>query len=181
MACFICNQHGHWSRNCPMAVCTFCGENGHSHNVCVARSISKITIEDVPISRTRTNKISSKNLDDILFDNRIVIRQEMKNDVDTWVKNNFTKKGMIDTLDLIEYVCNTVFNPHDQGHLQVIGYIIAKYCDVSDPDVKTFLRQLMTDINDINAFNKIINNFFGTGSFVRNNNIHFRKLTGFCT
>lgn len=181
MACFICNQNGHWSRNCPMAVCKFCGESGHSHNVCVSRSISKITIEDVPVSRTRNKKVSSKNIDDILFDNRIVIRSDMKTEVDTWVKNNFTKKGIIDTSDLIEIICNTIFNYNDQGHLQVIGYIIAKYCDVSDSDMKNFLRNLMKNINDTHLFNKIINKFFGTESFTRNNNIHFRKRVGFCT
>ena len=91
------------------------------------------------------------------------------------------RNGIID-----EYlVASTIFNgtvPYnsaDNGHLSVLGYIIAKYCDVSNNIIKTFLQQLESEINNFDQFKYILNTKFATTPFIKNDTIHFRKLSGY--
>lgn len=184
MACFVCNQYGHWSRDCPESKCSYCGVMGHSINACSLNEQfkKKVTISNEPISSTRTRK-SSKTLEDILYENHIVIGQKMKEDVDSFIKTNYSHRGIIDDTLVAESIfgdeSQIVFNSADNGHLSVLGYIIGKYCDVSNDTIKSFLRNLEKEINNYDLFRYILNSKFSTGPLIKNGNIHFRKLTGY--
>ncbi len=182
MACFLCKQYGHWSRECPNAVCSYCGNMGHSINACELKNQYKPTVsapQPEQISRTRTRK-TSKTIDDILYENHITVSNTMKEDVDLYIKNNFTKNGMVDEYELAEtlFSGDLLFNVGDTGHLMVIGYIISKYCDMSNKIIKTFLNDLKDDIDNDFKFHKILNKC-GITSVMKNDKIHFRKLTGY--
>lgn len=181
MACFICNQYGHWSRDCPSSVCTYCGMHGHTVNSCGLKDQYKPAIsppQPEQISRTRTRK-SSKTLDDILYENHIVVSNTMKNDVDEYIKQHFLKRGMIDDCLVAETIFNDelIFNIADNGHMNVLGYILGKYCDVSNTIVKEFLRGVYTEVNDCKFRNMM--NRYGITPYSKNGLIHFRKLSGF--
>lgn len=183
MACFLCNQRGHWSRNCPEAMCKFCGEKGHSHNACELQNKFKVPL-DVncePVSKTRTRR-GCKTFDDILYENHITTTKTMKIDIDTFVKAKFSKNGIIDNYDLSDYIFeNYTCNFGDTGHVRVFGYIIAKYCDVSIPSLKNFLRNMYTELS-YSEFIEISKPYFGLTVVTSSKNptgpVNFRKLTG---
>ena len=175
MACFICQNHGHWSRNCPLATCKFCGEKGHSHAVCpsVGMIAKKATATEeevcVRVSRTRSKKVSGKTLSDILFDHHVYPGNTMRDDVDAFVKENFTKRGMVDEHALVEHVFeNTAVSLDDYGHVSVFCYIIQMYCAVSHEAIKDFLRQVSPDTRKK----------WHISAFTKNGTVHFRKFVG---
>lgn len=174
MACFLCNQHGHWSRNCPLATCKFCGDKGHSHFACPSAGMCAKKSEDIEevtvrVSRTRNRKVSGKTLSDILFEHHVIPRPSMRADVDAFVKENFTKKGMVDEHALVKYVFEeTGYNQQDFGHISVLGYIIQMYCAVNHEVIKEFLRQVNPDIRKK----------WHITAFTKNGTVHFRKFVG---
>ncbi len=182
MACFVCNQYGHWSRNCPNAKCSYCDLMGHSINACPLKEQFKtqLVITSEPITRTRTKKTAA-TLDDILYNNHITVSNTMKDDIDNFIKYNYSHRGIVDEDRVAESVFNDeiVYNPADNGHLSVLGYIIAKYCDVSNDNVKNFLRKLSTEINNPTQFKYILNSRFSTSPVHIRGAMHFRKLSGY--
>lgn len=160
MACFLCHQHGHWSRACPMATCRFCGENGHSTQAC-------------PLSYMRTDIEDAKNFEDLFFACHMYVPNifEMKKKVDTLVKP-FCKSGMVDPVDVVVHIARCGVNPDDDGHLKVLGYIIAKYVDVyTHPLVKSFINQVHG--------NKVYNLLGLITCYKKNGEVYYRKRTGF--
>ena len=137
MACFICNVHGHWSRECPEATCKFCGDKGHTTNVCKIQNLVK------------TSSNPNKSLEDIFFENHITYSRTLKEDVDHYVKMKYSKRGMIDSYALCDDVfSNIMINVFDKGHLKVMGYLVVKYCDVSHPYLKEFLRGMWKEYKE---------------------------------
>lgn len=122
-------------------------------------------------SRTRSRQVFAKSFPEILYDNHNTIQSNMKNEVDMFVKTNFSKSGIIDDVALASYVFGGLpTNLEEPGHQKVLAYLFAKYCDVTNPYVKDFLRQF--------ANNQKLLRTFGVCSFQRGDAIHFRKLTG---
>ena len=177
MACFMCNESGHWSRNCPKAVCRFCGMTGHSTTACtVMHSVKNTgpTIQEETMTRSRQRKVIAKTFDEILFDHHVLPKPSMKADIVTYIKLKHTKQGMVDADALAEDVFgDTTINPLDAGHQKVATYIIGKYCEVSNEHVKTFLRSASDaiDVRDITSKFNVI-------PMVKNGVLHFRKRTG---
>jgi hypothetical protein len=104
----------------------------------------------------------------------------MKSDVDAFVRNKFSHNGMVDDGELCEYVFeNFDCNFSDEGHMRVFGYIIGKYCDVSNPSLKGFLRKMYRELSYTNFMN-IARPFFGLTAITssKSNDVNFRKLTG---
>lgn len=184
MSCFLCNEYGHWARNCPSVsvTCKFCGDTGHSHNACELQKRMKPSIEvaDEPISRTRTRK-GFKTFDTILFENHLTNSKNMKKDIDDFVKATCSTKGFVDDSKL----CDTIFggqyvyNFTDEGHLRVLGYIISKYCEVSNPILKKFLRDMHAYLS-LYEYSTMLRRFLGiiivTSS--KTDAINFRKHVG---
>lgn len=175
MACFMCNESGHWSRNCPKAVCKFCGMNGHSANACTIMHTVKNTgpvIEEETMTRSRQRKVIVKTFDEILFDHHVVPKPSMKSDIDTYIKLKHTSRGMVDADALAEDVFHSAnINPLDAGHQKVAAYIIGKYCDVSNEHLKTFLRSASEVLDDVKIKFNVI-------PIQKNGALHFRKRTG---
>lgn len=183
MACFICNEYDHWSRHCPSALCKFCGEKGHSHNACELQQKFKVSVKvpEEPVSRKRYRR-GHKSFDDILYENHITTTKTMKADIDAFVKAEFSCSGMIDDVKLCEYIFeNYTCNFGDEGHIRVFGYIIAKYCDVSTPALKEFLRRMYRDLT-YTEFMNIARPYFGLTAVTSSKStaVNFRKLTGEC-
>jgi hypothetical protein len=183
MACFICNVKGHWSRDCPMATCKFCGNKGHTAAACELQANYKKPTPntvDEPVTRTRNRKVLTKSLGDILYDNHVTIQHSMRSDVDAFVKAKFTRNGMIDNHALSEHAFyETISTVSDPGHVSVLCYIIAKYCDVSNEHVKSFLRHMASDFNDFTKFHATLRSY-GIAPVFKGENMHFRKMTGYC-
>lgn len=123
----------------------------------------------------RTRQVFTKTFNDILYDNYRVAQSLMKADIDMYVKTNFTTNGMVDDVSLSRYVFDDNISPDlgDKGHQKVFGYIIAKYCEMSNPDVKAFLRQIAE------AGKLDILKSFGVTPVLRGNAYHFRKMTDY--
>lgn len=190
MSCFICNQNDHWARKCPERTCKFCGEKGHHEDDCLLQvtmkrlSVREPAQEQPEIietgKRPRRNKIPfSKTFDQILFDNHIVPRKTMKTDVDAFIKTNFMISGTVDEVALAIHVfTENIISFSDAGHIAVVGYIIAKYIDVSIPAVKAFLCAGANETMDEGNYHKILRSM-GVTSVNRNGSTHFRKLAGY--
>jgi len=158
-SCYLCNQPGHWSRACPMAICRFCGENGHSTVAC-------------KLAAMRTSIEDAASFDDLFFACHISVPDvgAMKKKVEQLVKP-FKKCGMIDEVDLVDALAACSLNPNDDGHLRVLGYILARYLEVTHPKIKAFLRMVEPwKVRDI----------LGVTAFEKNGATHYRKRTGFC-
>ena len=138
------------------------------------------TITEKRISRTRTKK-TCKNIEDILYENHITVSNSMKQDIDDYIKCNYSNRGVVDEYLVASSIFNGTipYNSADNGHLSVLGYIIAKYCDVSHESIKSFLRKLQLEINNFDQFKYILNSKFSTSPFIKNDNVHFRKLSGY--
>lgn len=167
MACYTCNQYGHWSSKCPQAACKFCGQKGHTAFSC-------------PIQKECKPKIKTDTLEDIMFSNHIVPTCDMKQNVDAFVKKHFSYQGMVDYDKLADYVFGPegmyTYSVDDDGHIAVLGYMINKYCEVSNYNVKNFLRSLRNkfpeDAEQFRIFLKTKLGVIPTGN-------HFRKYTGY--
>jgi hypothetical protein len=189
MACFVCNQFGHWASACAERVCKFCGEKGHAAKACqLQQKFKALGVDDdtsmyadVMITRTRSKKVVSKTLEDILFENHICVRPTMKADVDAFVRGGgFVKSGVVDEYAVCEYLHDrVVINAGDEGHLKVIGYMVWKYGDASNVKLKEFLRRLACEIGDAERFVAVMRWMFGLSVINKNGQMHFRKLTGF--
>lgn len=101
--CFKCNQSGHWVRDCtwvpPVAtiVCKFCNDKGHQVDECPLENKYKPKKQDSVVSVSRTrSRQFIKSIDDILYENHMSTKPSYKVDVDAFVKSQFTKQGMID-------------------------------------------------------------------------------------
>ena len=184
MACFNCNLSGHWAKECPSAVCTFCNAMGHTAAYCSLQKNYKndMIVVDVPKrkSRTRLTMVSGKTLSDILYENHVAVQPSMRKDIDSYIKTHFYKCGYVDSLELSTAIFdNIVCNFDDEGHMTVIGYILAKYCEVSHPSVKAFLRLVIAETTP-ERYKALFNRKFGVCAYMKGQSWHFRKLSGFC-
>lgn len=181
MACFVCKQNGHWARECPSRACDYCGKLGHTSNICVDMKRHKPDVpisETIPASRTRSRKVACMSFQDILFDNHIAAKPNMKENIDLFIKSNFVTRGMVDEYVLANHVfANSIISLGDQGHLAVIGYILSKYCDVTLDTIKNFLRSMICEMDDWDTSSSILHKWNIT-PVRKNGNIYFRKFVG---
>jgi len=170
MACFICSKYGHWASKCPDATCKFCGEHGHSTSACAIKAKTQDTITH------------PETFEDILYANHMTPQPSMRTMVDVWVKKNFQKRCMVDEYALVDYIFNnSVFSTSDMGHVSVVTYIIAKYCDLGPhPEIKEFLKGVQSDIfqNNLTTFKSFLHKH-GMTIVSASNKTHYRKLSGF--
>lgn len=177
MACFICKKYGHWAANCPFrkedsaSACNFCGCKGHSASRCDLQLKAKANDAPAP---------TPSNFADILFQNHIVPQANMKTVVDTFVKTYFKKHGMINEYDLVEHVFNdNMISAADSGHVHVVLYVIAKFCDISRHDeIKDFLKELHSTKGSFDDFKKTLRRWNITPVQAASGKISYRKLTG---
>lgn len=180
MTCFICNTKGHWMTDCPQALCKFCGQRGHTISKCQLRPSVALQTQEIYTSRTRRTNVSTKTFDTILYENQIVSQPYMRKEIDTYISSNFSHKGLVDGDAVASFLGSDscVYNACDAGHLDVIGHIICKYCDVSNRDIRVILKSWSS------AFSKKIDYFhtlnrYGISAVHKNNTVHFRKMTGY--
>jgi hypothetical protein len=145
---------------------------GHTSSACSLQRTYKNPTSDTfhketSLTRTRTVKVSTKTLEDILYDNHLTIQPLMKHDIDVFVKTHFAKRGMVDEYALSEHIGNTPINFVDDGHLKVLGYIVGKYCEVSHPCIKEVLRQV----------DQIKLRSMGIIPVTKGDVVHFRKMS----
>ena len=174
-SCFICKESGHWSRNCPQAVCKYCGELGHTVSVCELEQRYKPDVDatvNVPVSRTRTRAVSALSFEEILYDNHICAKSSMKKNVDAFIKAHYMKRGMVDHMAMVDAIIahNDAICMSDAGHMTVMAYIINKYADVSYEPVKAFLSR----VQDSGEFMRLANVVPVRGK----HGVHFRKKVG---
>jgi len=185
MACFKCGKSGHWAKDCNRdsdTECAFCGKKGHETTSCLLQKTYKPQPSapiPVPISKTRQKK-ACKSWEVILYENHLTVTQTYKVDVDDMVKTMFAKQGIVDDHALAEacfdpIVCSFT----DPGHLAILGYIVAKYCDTSNTILKKFLRAVALEYDDAAKFERVLKDHFRVAPYVRGGKIHFRKFTGF--
>lgn len=165
--------------------CEFCGEIGHCASFCLSANKYKPDKPDITVNtsmrrvtRSRTKTISNVTLGDILYDNHICVKPSYKRVIDAFVAEQFTKRGMVDDISLAEHVFDVPMNMHDEGHMTVIGYIVAKYCDASNADVKRFLRDYRAIFADFATYQVMVKTLFGVIPIVKNGSLHYRKFTG---
>lgn len=172
MACFVCNQFGHWASTCPdrKHTCNFCGEEGHWASRCPVQKKAKATsVQQEPTC-----------LADVLFNNHLAPRPDMKATVDKFVTTYFKRRGMIDEYALVDHVFNqTMVCTTDAGHIAVVLYIIAKFCDITPHDeVKNFLAELHTSSTSFEDFRNMLRKYGITPVQGQAGKIHYRKLAG---
>lgn len=164
MACFFCGSEGHWVRSCPAKA--------------IAKAGCTPAIVCEPISSTRTRKTTLKTLEDLLYDNHVCVQVTWMDDVKAFVKRNFKNDGCA----LAEHLFENMYlvNPNDLGHLKIIGYMVAVYCDAGDPSIKGGMRLLKTCFNTRGEFTQVCKKFFGLIPVVnqKTGSMSFRKFTG---
>lgn len=162
-------------------MCDYCGEKDHTLPKCAMMEKLKpnVAISQVtPISRTRTRRVCSMSFAEILYDNHIVSKSNMKENVDLFVKTHFHVCGIVDQYALADHIFSShPINPMDRGHLAVVGYIIARYCDVTIDSVKKFLRELC-EYNDDRFVTRSLLSKWNISVFHKNGDTHFRKFVG---
>lgn len=176
MACFICNEKDHWAKNCPLSVCNFCGCKGHTAYACGAQALYKPSVYVI----TKERQIA-KSLEDILYENHLVVTKTYRADVDQYISKNFKKNGMVDSYDVAQSIFEDgacAYSVVDKGHLIVLGYIIGKYCDAYHPDVKDFLSKMCAEMDCV-EYRKILSHHFGITCYEKGGKLHFRKMTGY--
>jgi hypothetical protein len=162
-------------------VCSFCGDKGHAAVACPIQNKVKNNdsgMGEVRVSRSRTRKAMVKSFDEIMFDHHMVAQPGFEKDIDAYVKENFSFRGMVD----MDAFAASVFNPNnfynmaDMGHRKVLGYAVEKYCDVSNDYVKEFLRNVCKEFPT--SYCDIMRNDFGAICVQKGTALHFRKYTG---
>ena len=143
--CFHCNQTGHWAAQCPEKVCNFCGHHGHWASKCEmkARLEVPVPVEREQVSRTRS-RAAVMSLADIMFNCQLNkgFSKKMEEQVVALMKS-VCPRG-IDEGRIAEYVFEEnreAFMLCDDGHMQVLGFIIKKYLSADNEVLKTFLRE----------------------------------------
>lgn len=179
--CYNCKQIGHWASKCPESQCHYCGQKGHWASKCALQATykpaaSSITMTEAPVSRTRTIRQSAETLDDILYNNHLVVQANMHVAVDAFVK---ARKGRVDE-DLMEQVKQTAFDHADKGHLKVLGYLIAKYGDVTEQGMKEFLRSLEGRFGSFEEYKAALKTM-GLVVVRARGGLHFRIQEGYST
>ena len=151
----------------------FCVEFGHDASTNKYASNRRVT-------RSRTKTVCDEiTLGDILYDNRMCAKPSYKRMIDAFVAQQFTKRGIVDDIALAEHVCEVSVNMQDDGHMTVIGYIVGKYCDAGNADVKRFLRDYRKNFASFSMYQVMVKTLFGMIPVVKNGNLHFRKFTGY--
>lgn len=120
---------------------------------------------------------TAKSLSDIFQENQIMVTREMKDDIDIYVKENFSlSPGIIDENELANKVFTSVYyDLHDEGHLRVLGFIINKYCIVSNKYIKKTLLKIRQNYTSEEEYRKILRLYLGVILFKRSGKIFFRK------
>jgi hypothetical protein len=169
-ACYFCGCNGHWVRACPIQAKVKAG--------------CKPAVTEVPATRSRSRKTTQRSLEDLLFDNHVVVKDTWVDDTKAFVKHLFYKHGMVDGAALAEHLMRHVhlINPNDRGHLKVIGYMVAMYCEAGDTNLKTALRMLQSTFTTIKEFMRVIKVYFGLVPMTGSRGVfNFRKYAGYST
>lgn len=198
MACFVCNSHGHWARNCPLKInnnkcfacnqpghwaencpnvaktCQFCGQDGHDVSECAMKEKRMVYDDNLSIQDIMYN--CALACDPAIFDN-------LTKQVDKLVMRFCSNKGYVDEYKLAQLVFVTfdyTYNIFDEGHLKMLGYIIKKYISADNSFLKDFLYQMRVDYKGAcMSFDEVVKDTFNLVIVnQRNGNISFRKRIG---
>lgn len=162
--------------------CSYCGLRDHIDSTCSIKLKAKAScgpqLIEERVTRTRSRVKSTLTLEEIMFMNHMVPAPTYKKDVDAYIKATYGHKGMVDDYAVGSLFDNVASCYTDEGHMAVLGYIVAKYCETSHPSVKAFFDRMYNEMGNPRRFRDVLSFYYDVIPKTNKNGMYYSKRVG---